>query len=69
VFTVRFRPDPSCSDPIKSLRWLLKKAKRLGLVAVDAVEEGDAHPGSENKSANEAENQTNIRKADYEYRR
>jgi hypothetical protein len=28
----------TCADPIKALRWTLKKAGRLGLKAIDAIE-------------------------------
>jgi hypothetical protein len=38
VFVLRLRPEPSV-DAIKALRWLLKKAQRLGLKAVEVTEE------------------------------
>jgi hypothetical protein len=58
VFIIRLRAQPGI-DEIKALRWLLKKARRLGLVAVDAVEqkEGGANPteSKTDKSANETD--------------
>jgi hypothetical protein len=41
VFVISLRPDRTCSDPIKALRWVLKRAGRLGLRAVDVREETD----------------------------
>jgi hypothetical protein len=55
TFLLRLRPDRSCSDPIKSLRWVLKKAQRVGLKVIDAIEEKDEKP----KSTSVSENSTN----------
>jgi hypothetical protein len=61
MFIVKFRPGPGCSDPIRSLRALLKAAKRrFGLVAVDAVEE----PDQNKQQASEPVNPINQGKAD-----
>ena len=39
VFTIKLRPLPQCSDPIKALRELLKLAlRRFGLRAVEVSE-------------------------------
>jgi hypothetical protein len=54
MFTVRFRAQAG-TDGIKALRWVLKKAKRLGLIAVDAREEEDAQEtrtGQQTKQSN-----------------
>jgi hypothetical protein len=40
MFILRLRPDPGI-DAIKALRWLLKKAKRIGLKAIEVSEEAD----------------------------
>ena len=52
VFTVRLRPLPQCSDPIKALRALLKLAfRRFGLRAVEV---------SETQSVDKEENQWSV---------
>jgi hypothetical protein len=38
MFVLRLRAQPGI-DGVKALRWLLKRAQRLGLKAIDAVEE------------------------------
>jgi hypothetical protein len=38
MFILRLRPEPNI-DAIKALRWLLKKAKRIGLKAIEVTEE------------------------------
>jgi hypothetical protein len=41
VFVIQLRPERGI-DGIKALRWLLKKAQRLGLKAVSVSEEVDS---------------------------
>jgi hypothetical protein len=38
VFVIHLRPERGI-DGIKALRWILKKAQRLGLKCVSAIEE------------------------------
>jgi hypothetical protein len=38
MFVLRLRAAPGV-DGIKALRWLLKRAQRLGLKVIDAIEE------------------------------
>jgi hypothetical protein len=52
MFVLRLQAQPGV-DAIKALRWLLKKARRLGLRAVKVTEETET---SEEKS-NERHNQ------------
>jgi hypothetical protein len=58
VFVIHFRPDRSCSDPIKSLRWILKKAQPLGLKCVSAIEEKEdgGRPAEKQISREEPDN-------------
>jgi hypothetical protein len=51
VFVIHLRPDRTRSEPIKALRWILKKAGRLGLKCVSAIEEKeeDKQAKDENK--------------------
>jgi hypothetical protein len=42
MFILRLQPQ-SGIDKYKSIRWLLKKAKRLGLKAISVSEEADNH--------------------------
>ena len=49
VFTIKLRPLPHCSDPIKALRALLKLAlRRFGLRAVEVSETQSADNKEEN---------------------
>jgi hypothetical protein len=38
-FVLVLQPLPGVADPIKALRWILKKAGRLGLKCIDVHEE------------------------------
>jgi hypothetical protein len=50
MFVVHFRPERGV-DGIKALRWVLKRAQRLGLKCVSAIEE----PEESRKKGNENE--------------
>ena len=41
IFVLRIRPEPSCTDPARALRWLLKSMLRsygLRVVSIDEIE-------------------------------
>jgi hypothetical protein len=54
MFIVHFRPERGI-DGIKALRWILKKAQRLGLKCVSAIEEKEDGKPVGNRSASREE--------------
>jgi hypothetical protein len=48
MYVIRLCPERGI-DGIKALRWLLKKAGRLGLKAVSVVEESDERGNNQNR--------------------
>jgi hypothetical protein len=61
MFILKLRPRPGI-DGVKALRWVLKRAGRLGLTAIDVTEqqEGDAQPAQPAKQANETDKHRKV---------
>jgi hypothetical protein len=55
VFILKFRTRPGI-DGIKALRFLLKRARKLGLIAIDATEQQEGDPQPRNNQQTEKSN-------------